>query len=57
MTSGPVPDASTRERRRPGLGLSAFQLLETHARRLTRSIVLLIALVAVAPPFFYSMIE
>jgi len=52
-----VPDANPRERRRPGKGLSAFQLLETHARRLTRSIVLLIALVAVAPPLFYSIIE
>src|SRR4051812_1217262 len=45
------------ERRRRGEGLSAFQKLETQAKRLERSILLLIVMIAVAPPLFYTAMQ
>lgn len=42
---------------RRGQGLSAFQRLESQAHRLERSILLLVGLVAFAPPLFYAVME
>src|SRR5271169_2264453 len=42
---------------RRGQGLSAFQRLEAQARQLEASIFLLVALIAVAPPLFLTIVE
>ena len=44
-------------RSRRGQGLTAFQRLEAQARRLEASIFLLVALIAVAPPLFLTIVE
>jgi C4-dicarboxylate-specific signal transduction histidine kinase len=49
--------SGSEERRRRGEGLTAFQRLESQARRLEGSILLLVALIAFAPPFFLAVIE
>jgi len=47
-------DENGRARRRPREGLSAFQKLEVRAARLERSIFVLVAFVAVAPPLLFA---
>jgi signal transduction histidine kinase len=44
-------------RRRRGEGLSPFQKLEARGRRLEASIFFLVALIAFAPPLFYSILQ
>jgi signal transduction histidine kinase len=44
------------ERRPPAAGTSAFHDLEVHAKRLERSIFVLVAFVAVAPPLLFAIV-
>jgi C4-dicarboxylate-specific signal transduction histidine kinase len=50
-----MAQAGSRELRRRGEGLTAFQRLQAQARRLERSIFVLVALIALAPPLVVSL--
>jgi C4-dicarboxylate-specific signal transduction histidine kinase len=52
-----MSDPGPRDRRTDGAGLSAFQDLEAHARRLQLSILALVALIAILPPLLVSTVE